>query len=306
MAAWWSLTSTFLLKFLLIATVIDVYFVYPISLAQDGSSIPLSSTQFASPIGQLQSLSDRKSPNDVVFGYIYTVPSSNPKDKHQYYRTTPTPHPQTEPSSPQTANTDHSVQADTLVAGSSTAATPIKGEAGYPRFDDSVTLAAVQRLEALMKTSSYHCYFPGPNYYNVYVPHNYSQGKSILPGEQLNTLNFVYLPNTVEAENIAIENHIASFLGKKPPSSIKKANKIENTRTYLSSFIIVAQLAAERYALLVPTTSSDYLSIRIEADSHDMPAAAWETWKKIKNKASKGMPKRFIFPSTIGRSKHKI
>ncbi|KAJ3750583.1 hypothetical protein DFH05DRAFT_97752 [Lentinula detonsa] len=171
MAAWWSLTSTFLLKFLLIATIIDVRFVYPISLAQDGSSISVSSTQIASPIGQLQTLSDRKSPNDVVFGYIYTVPSSNPKDRHQYYRTTPTPHPHTEPSSPQTANTDHSGQADTLVAGSSTAATPIKGEAGYPRFDDSVTLAAVQRLEALMKTSSYHCYFPGPNYYNAYVPH---------------------------------------------------------------------------------------------------------------------------------------
>ncbi|KAJ3736162.1 hypothetical protein DFJ43DRAFT_1204285 [Lentinula guzmanii] len=69
---------------------------------------------------------------------------------------TPTPHPQTEPSSPQTADTDHSGQADTLVAGSSTAATPVT------RFDDSTTLAAVQRLEALMKTGSYHCYFPGP------------------------------------------------------------------------------------------------------------------------------------------------
>ncbi|KAJ3751277.1 hypothetical protein DFH05DRAFT_1569435 [Lentinula detonsa] len=181
MVAWWSLTSTFLLKFLLIATVIDVCSAYSgISFPQDGSSIPLSSTQITPPIGQLQTRSDRKSSNNVVWGYIYTVPSSNPKDRHQYYRTTPTPHPQTEPSGPQTADTDHSGQADTLVAGSSTAATPVT------RFDDSTTLAAVQRLEALMKTGSYHCYFPGPNYYNAYVHYQGTMRVYICRREKVN------------------------------------------------------------------------------------------------------------------------
>lgn len=80
-----------------------------------------------------------------------------------------------------------------------------------------------------------------------------------------------YLPKTVDAKNTTIEDHIARFLGKKPPSIHVKANKTDKAdkiRNYLSNIIIVAQLFDERYAFLVPSTiSNNVLHIQTEANS---------------------------------------
>ncbi|KAH7870762.1 hypothetical protein F5879DRAFT_989435 [Lentinula edodes] len=283
MFTWYSHSPTSVLKLILLATVFGVC-----------SASHSSSNQITSRAGQPQALSGRKSPDQVVFGYIYTIPNSNANDlKHRYIRTTPTSRVESAPSD---SLSDHSTHTATLEDANSAGAPPVI-EAN-PRQDEAA-FAAVQRLEALMGTGSYQCYFPGPNYYNAFVPQNYCQGKSSVSKTQLKDVDFAYLPKTVDAKNTTIEDHIARFLGKKPPSIHVKANKTDKAtkiRNYLSNIIIVAQLFDDRYAFLVPSTiSNNVLHIQTEANSHDMPAATWETWKKIKSKVSKGMPTKFVY-----------
>ncbi|KAJ3808117.1 hypothetical protein F5876DRAFT_67553 [Lentinula aff. lateritia] len=279
MSTWYSHSPTPVLKLILLATVFGIC-----------SAFHSSSNQITYPAGQPQALSSRKSPDQVVFGYIYTIPNSNANDlKHRYIRTTPTS--RIESASSNTLS-DHSTH--TAMLEDVNSAPPVLES--NPRQDEAA-FAAVQRLEALMGTGSYQCYFPGPNYYNAFVPQNYCQGKSSVSKTQLNDIDFAYLPKTVDAKNTTIEDHIARFLGKKPPSIHVKANKADKAdkiRNYLSNIILVAQLFDERYAFLVPNTiSNNVLHIQTEANSHDMPAATWETWKKIKSKVSKGMPPKF-------------
>ncbi|GAW06018.1 hypothetical protein LENED_007910 [Lentinula edodes] len=195
-----------------------------------------------------QALSGRKSPDQVVFGYIYTIPNSNANDlKHRYIRTTPTSRVESAPSD---SLSDHSTHTATLEDANSAGAPPVI-EAN-PRQDEAA-FAAVQRLEALMGTGSYQCYFPGPNYYNAFVLQNYCQGKSSVSKTQLKDVDFAYLPKTVDAKNTTIEDHIARFLDQ--------------------------ELFVQHH----------------NPNSHDMPAATWETWKKIKSKVSKGMPTKFVY-----------
>ncbi|KAJ4484870.1 hypothetical protein C8J55DRAFT_30905 [Lentinula edodes] len=175
MSTWYSHSPTSVLKLILLATVFGVC-----------SASHSSSNQITSRAGQPQPLSGRKSPDQVVFGYIYTIPNSNANDqKHRYIRTTPTSRVESAPSN---SLSDHSTHTATLEDANSAGAPPVM-EAN-PRQDEAA-FAAVQRLEALMGTGSYQCYFPGPNYYNAFVPQNYCQGKSSVSKTQLKDVDFV-------------------------------------------------------------------------------------------------------------------
>ncbi|KAJ4485968.1 hypothetical protein J3R30DRAFT_3443108 [Lentinula aciculospora] len=184
-----------------------------------------------------QALSDGKS---SVFGYIYTIPT---EQLRSFSRITPTYQLESKPSTSRIR----------------------KSKKRYRRPDNRA-LEALQRLQDLMKTDTYYYYFPGPNYFNAYVPQNYSQAKTTVSKEQLKQLDFAYLPKTIEAESLAIENHIATFLKRKPPSLHTKESKVAQAREYLATRVcIIAQLADGIFVLLlhhkptsIGTTSTRY------------------------------------------------
>ncbi|KAJ3781079.1 hypothetical protein GGU10DRAFT_367832 [Lentinula aff. detonsa] len=171
----------------------------------------------------------------------------------------------------------------------------------HPRSRKSTTTGrtALERLEnivSVMHKTEYSYFFPGPNYYNKFVSRGYHQAKTMVSLSHFDDVSFAYIPMTTTLEEHSLKEAAENSWRRKVTSG--KDGKVEveerTGKPNFSNTILIVELARSRYAMLVPKAVIDSIpgGLDPKVDSHDMPAATWQNWEKIKEL---GVAKTFIY-----------
>ncbi|KAJ3809186.1 hypothetical protein EV368DRAFT_68681 [Lentinula lateritia] len=153
---------------------------------------------------------------------------------------------------------------------------------------------ALERLEILLKslqtinTIEYNYFFPSPNYFDDLVP----LGKGWTQLRNLNQLDMVYIPETVDTNYKMIKKHIESYKDKNEKHNESYTDK----NAKLSAVTVLAELGGGHYVLLVPSPGKFRFKVSFDVKATDLPAARWEALNGVKKqrKLQRGIPKQFF------------